>query len=103
MEVAVERIKEAVNPLAIVLFGSRSKGEAAYDSDIDLLIVVSTRFDDSNSRIKAIGRIEDALGNFSLPTDILLYSKEEIDIYRRFPNHVVADAVNKGRVLYGEV
>ena len=39
LALAIERIVEAVHPRRIILFGSQARGEAAGDSDIDLLIV----------------------------------------------------------------
>jgi uncharacterized protein len=35
----VERIAEALEPEKIILFGSRARGDARLDSDIDLLII----------------------------------------------------------------
>jgi predicted nucleotidyltransferase len=36
----VRRIVEAVHPLRIILFGSRARGDARPDSDLDLLVVM---------------------------------------------------------------
>ena len=38
----VHRLVEAVDPDRIVLFGSRARGDAHPDSDIDLLIIKDT-------------------------------------------------------------
>ncbi len=36
---AVERVVEDFDPLKVILFGSLARGEAGYDSDVDLLVV----------------------------------------------------------------
>ena len=35
----VERVVERCDPLKVILFGSLARGEANYDSDVDLLVV----------------------------------------------------------------
>ena len=39
VDTVVERIAEAVKPDQIILFGSRARGDATEDSDLDLLLV----------------------------------------------------------------
>ena len=38
IEEAVRRIAEAANPLKVILFGSRARGSASPESDLDLLV-----------------------------------------------------------------
>ncbi len=46
----VRRVVEAVDPVAIYLFGSRARGDAREDSDYDLLVVVPDDFPAERTR-----------------------------------------------------
>ena len=39
IEEAVRRIAEAAHPLKVILFGSRARGSASPESDLDLLVI----------------------------------------------------------------
>ncbi len=96
----VDVIVQAVSPEQIILFGSRSLGEARQDSDLDLLVVESEGFDKVRSRRKEMTRLWRILAPFAVSKDILVYSREEIERWRGSLNHVVARALREGRVLY---
>ncbi len=46
----VRRVVEAVDPLAVYLFGSRARGDAREDSDYDLMVVVPDDFPAERTR-----------------------------------------------------
>ena len=96
----VRRIVSAAKPEQVILFGSHSHGKAGVDSDVDLLVIEQEPFGAGRSRIEEIGRLEQAIGNIPLPTDILVYSHEEAERYRNAMNHVVCRAFKEGRVVY---
>jgi predicted nucleotidyltransferase len=100
IQTIVERIVDAVQPETIILFGSHSSGLSRPDSDIDLLIIETAPFDGARSRLKGIGRVERAIGGISVPTDILVYSRDEVERFQHYANHVVARAMKEGKVLY---
>lgn len=93
-------IIKAVNPLKIILFGSYVRGNAASDSDLDLLIVEEHPFAPSRSRTKEIGNIHRLLKHIRIPVDILVYSNQEFYKWMDAKNHVIAHAAREGRVLY---
>jgi predicted nucleotidyltransferase len=97
----VHRIVSAVKPEAIILFGSRARGETNPGADIDILVVGEKRLGEEQSRFKTITLIEEALGDLPYPIDILVYWKEEVESLRRSPNHVVAKAFSEGIILHG--
>lgn len=73
---AKERLIDALNPLAIYLFGSYAWGNPHQDSDLDLLVVIDD-YHTTRHKILAAGHV--ALACLDLPKDILLYGKEEFE------------------------
>jgi predicted nucleotidyltransferase len=98
----VEIIVREADPQAIILFGSRARGDARPDSDIDLLVIEREPFGPGRSRIKEAARLYRALGDLPAPKDLLVYSRDEVAVRRSAPSHVVARACREGRVLYGD-
>lgn len=99
LEEMVHAIVEAVQPERIYLFGSVARGEVTEDSDIDLLIVEAEDFSNGR-RWQDLCRIRHALTPFPLSKDILLYSHDEMAYWQDSLNHVAAQAVREGRLLY---
>ncbi|MBF0107984.1 MAG: nucleotidyltransferase domain-containing protein [Magnetococcales bacterium] len=97
---ATRIIVEAADPEQVILFGSHARGEARTDSDLDLLVVESAPFGPERSRYREMARLERAMGRFPAPTDILVYSREEIERFRDATCHLVHRALREGRVLY---
>jgi predicted nucleotidyltransferase len=98
----VDIIVREADPEAIILFGSRARGDARPDSDIDLLVIEREPFGPGRSRIKEAARLYRALGDLPASKDLLLYSRDEVAGRRSTPSHVVARAYREGRVLYGD-
>jgi predicted nucleotidyltransferase len=96
----VRRVVEAVDPEAIVLFGSSAIGEAGPGSDVDLLVVDREPFGREHSRRRQLRRIHEALAGMGIAKDILLFSVDEVERWRSSPNHIVARALRQGRILY---
>ena len=97
----VETIIREVAPEAIILFGSRARGDARPDSDVDLLVVEKDPFSPQRSRRKEAARLYMALRGLAVSKDILLYSRDEFDHWKNSLNHVVGKAHREGRVLHG--
>jgi uncharacterized protein len=95
-----QAIVREVAPERIYLFGSRARGEARQDSDVDLLIVVSEPFGPEHSRFQEINRVYRALSSFRIPIDVLLYSSDEFAKWSQSLNHVVAHCSREGKLLY---
>ncbi len=97
----VEIIVRETDPEAIILFGSRARGDARPDSDIDLLVIEREPFGPGRSRIKEAARLYRALGDLPASKDLLVYSHDEVADRRSIPSHVVGRAYREGRLLYG--
>lgn len=97
----VETIVREVSPETVILFGSRARGDARSDSDVDLLVVETEPFSPQRSRRKETARLYMALRGLAISKDILLYSRDEFERWKNSLNHVVGSAHREGRVLYG--
>lgn len=93
-------IVEAVHPDQIILFGSHARGDARATSDVDFLVVEAEPFTASRSRRKEMAKVSYALARYSVPIDILLYSREEFARWKNSPTHVIACALKDGKILY---
>ena len=96
----VEAIVREVEPQRIYLFGSRARGTATEDSDVDLLIVEGETFDRTRNRWSELKRIRRVLKPFHVPKDILVYSHEEFEKWQNSINHIVAHATREGKLVY---
>ncbi len=96
----VKAIVDEVDPDQVILFGSRARGDAREHSDIDLIVVESESFGPDRSRRRETVRLYRALAAFQVPTDILVYSREDVSYWRDSLNHVLARALREGKVLY---
>ena len=96
----VRAIVEAVDPEQVILFGSRARGDAREASDVDLVVVESEPFGQTRSRRLEAVRLWRALSSFVVPKDILVYSLDEVALWRDSLNHVLAQALREGKVLY---
>ncbi|MHB0877402.1 MAG: nucleotidyltransferase domain-containing protein [Anaerolineae bacterium] len=92
----VDTIVRQFGPLRVVLFGSRARGEARPDSDVDLLVVMPESTDRRGVAV-AIGR---ALADSPLPKDIVVTTPEEIRQRGHLVGNVLLPALSEGRVLY---
>ena len=100
LQAIVEIIVHEADPEQIILFGSRARGDARPDSDVDLLIIESEPFTVQRSRRKEAGRLWLALANIEISKDLLLYSRDEVEVRKDSLNHVVGRALREGKVLH---
>ena len=96
----VAAIVEAADPEQVILFGSRARGDARPDSDVDLVVVEAEPFGPGRSRLAEINRLMRALGGLGVAKDVLVYSLDEVEYWRDSLNNVLARALREGRVLY---
>jgi predicted nucleotidyltransferase len=96
----VNATASAIDPDQIILFGSRARGEATADSDIDLLVIMRQRFDAGHSRRELLRRARRALHGYRIPVDILVYSRDEVDAWGASPNHIIGRSLREGVTVY---
>jgi uncharacterized protein len=93
----VKIIAEAIHPQKIILFGSRAKGTARPDSDLDLVIIYAG--EKSKRQIKL--DIHRLLEPASLPMDLFVLSPEELLRQRHVANTLAREIAEKGVTVYG--
>ena len=96
----VERIVREVDPERVYLFGSRARGDAREDSDVDFLIVQREEPGVERDPHRQEVQLWEALSQFRVAKDILVYPAAEVERRRGWLNHVVAYALREGRLLY---
>lgn len=92
----VQRIVDAIHPQRIILFGSRARGDARPDSDLDLLVIA----DSSEPRYRRAAPLYGALSDILIPMDILVYTPQEVEEWSGVRQAFVTTAVREGKVLY---
>lgn len=90
------RIVDAFAPRRIVLFGSRARGTARPDSDVDLLVEMETPLP-FYERIRSVLRL---FGSRPWSMDVIVLTPAEAAEQRAQRNSVVTLAEHEGKVLY---
>jgi uncharacterized protein len=98
----IRRIADTIiheyQPDRIILFGSRARGEARPDSDIDILVVSDRERD--LPRYKRGLKVRLKLAGVSTPLDILFYTHEDLAQWQNVRQSFSATVLREGVVLY---
>ena len=92
------------DPYKIILFGSYANGNPNENSDIDLMVIldndhVSKTYEERlKKKIFIRNLIIDI--NRKIPIDILVYSKEELNLIRNHGNYFIDEIERTGKVIY---
>lgn len=89
----VGRIVRASNPVRIVLFGARARGDDREDTDYELLVVL----DDVPDRMAARVAVRRSFADIPAPADVVVASSAEI---AEGPTGLAHWALVEGRSLY---
>jgi predicted nucleotidyltransferase len=91
-----ELLIEAARPKCIILFGSQARGEAAEDSDLDVMVVE----ENVANRVGEMVRLNRLLRSLDIAVDLLVVSAEKFNYWRDTPGNVYFEAATEGKVLY---
>lgn len=92
----VTRIRDAIRPNKIILFGSRARGDAQFGSDFDLLIIAPSTL----PRWQRTPSLYRLLAGLGVPKDIVWWTPEEVEEWRGVRSHFINTALREGKVLY---
>ena len=91
------RLKDALHPLKIYLFGSHACGDADEGSDIDLLIVVpDTNQSHHDLALKGRANLRDLI----IPMDLIVCTHSEIKKWENVKCTLIYTVMRKGKLLY---
>jgi predicted nucleotidyltransferase len=91
-----EKIVERFNPRRVVLFGSRARGEAQQDSDLDLFVEMET----SEKPPERVASITALFGLRPWSMDVVVYTPEEVKRLREVNGTLLSVIESEGKVLY---
>ena len=94
-------IAAAIPEAQVRLFGSRAKGTARLDSDVDLLITVPDPWLKTHDRVRVLGALWRQYSSHQLPLDLLLYSQSEVSQRQQYRGAVTTRAYEEGILLHG--
>ena len=93
----LDPVVEYFKPQRVILFGSRARGEAARDSDIDLLVIV----DDDTTAEKLTSKCGYEAHRSGRTADVFPMRAETFERERNIVNTLAAEADLDGIVVYG--
>ena len=96
VSVMVDGIIGRFQPSRVVLFGSRSRGDANERSDVDLFVVMSNVPDKRRAAIE----IRRSMGDLPVSKDIVVASPDEIASRGHVVGTVLHAALREGTVVY---
>ncbi|MCX5758484.1 MAG: nucleotidyltransferase domain-containing protein [Candidatus Hydrogenedentes bacterium] len=101
MDTLVERIVgdivSAVHPKRIILFGSRARGNAAPESDVDLVVV----YDGPRSKRDVQLEIRRLFAHPGFSMDLFVMTSEELEAARTTANTLAREVAEHGVAYYG--
>lgn len=97
MKDIINRVVAAARPDSIILFGSAARGDMGPNSDVDLLVIKSGKF----QRKRVTTAIYEHLSGADEAVDVIVVTPEEVERYRDTHCLVICPALKEGKVVYG--
>ena len=96
LEEFVRRVLDRYDTVAIILFGSRARGDHKPWSDYDILIIANFE----KSYLDRMRDVIELLGDLRIPIEPHPYTPEEAELMLRKGNPTLVDAICEGIVLH---
>ena len=95
---------KASDPYKIILFGSYAKGNPNENSDVDLMVIldnhhVSKTYEERLNKKVFIRNLVLEI-NRKVPLDILVYSREELSLIKKYGNYLIDEIEKTGKIIY---
>jgi predicted nucleotidyltransferase len=97
---ALARLCAEPDVQAVIAFGSRARGEARPDSDLDLAVIVRQPQLSAAEKMDCWKRFNCALGRLGMGVDLVLAGTADAERLSGSRWHVFGDVAREGRVLY---
>ena len=98
IEEVARKIGVQTEAKAVVLFGSHARGQAAADSDVDLLVIAESDL----PRHKRSRQLHLMFKPYPFAMDILVYTPKEVETEREFELSFISRVLREGKRLYGQ-
>ncbi len=100
----LEQIIKILSPTRIYLFGSTARKTVTVDSDLDVLIIISSNHPWKKlRRFERYGELISRLKNREIPIDAIILTEEELDtLFSRNEGEwdLIIEIVQKGELVY---
>ncbi len=97
---ALARLCAEPDVQAVIAFGSRARGEARPDSDLDLAVIVRQPQLTAADKLTCWKRFNRALGRQGVGVDLVVAGTADAERLSGSRWHVFGDVAREGRVLY---
>ena len=97
---AMQRLIATEGVQAVVVFGSRARGQAQADSDLDLAVICSLPQLSPEQKRQHWQRCREAIGLLGCGVDLVLQGQADAAYLAQSRWHVMGDVAREGRVLY---
>lgn len=92
---ARQLMETARSPSRVILFGSRGRGDAGEDSDLDFLVIEH----DVPDRLDETLRLRRALKSLRLAVDVIVVTEAHVEEWGDVRNTMLHAALREGRLL----
>ena len=93
------RIAKRLSPLSVILFGSRARGDAHAQSDVDMVVMMPEGTDVHRATLEAMGVARDS----PVDVDIVVYTPEQFAKLSVLPGTLPRRAIKEGILLHGDL
>jgi uncharacterized protein len=95
----IDHVVESLQPRRVYAFGSRARGDARPDSDVDILIVVPHSDQTGGARDQTAYAVTRNIHR-AFALELLVLTQDEFDAYSDVPGTLQATIRREGRLLY---